>query len=350
VVQAEELVVAIQSEGVNETQSNLEGVERTMDDTAESAGDSAAELEGFAERFQGAMGIAVSALAVAGAGLLSQLPIIGEVTSGISAIIDSLILKIDKDLRPALSRFRDDLFNVAQDVRNTDGALEGLGVAFKGVRESAGTAWVTAIQTKIQDLLGITIPQNWLDFGFDLITFQFGQTFSNLEAIVNNFVSDVGVLLESINPKAARTWSQLLSSASTVVSNLQSSIASGISRIQQEFVSLGSGLVQWADGLASDAKSWGKDLINGFIAGIKSVVGQLRQWLSDLRDIGGDIGIDIPDLGGLGDGGGGGGGGGNSTGRSGGRFTSTGGTRIDGRQLTESTGRYRSDPGRRRGL
>jgi hypothetical protein len=30
--------------------------------------------------------------------------------------------------------------------------------------------------------------------------------------------------------------------------------------------------------------------------------------------------------------------------------TGTGGAQIDGRQLTESTGRYRSDPGRRRGL
>ena len=69
---AEELIVAITSEGVSETRDDLEGVERSMEDTADSAGNSAEELEGFSQRFQGALSAAVAALAVGSAGLLSQ--------------------------------------------------------------------------------------------------------------------------------------------------------------------------------------------------------------------------------------------------------------------------------------
>jgi len=77
-------LIAIKSEGVGETQDKLEGVEQSMDETAESAGDSAEQLEGFSQRFAGAMGAAVAALAVGAAGLLSQVPVLGEAFSGLS--------------------------------------------------------------------------------------------------------------------------------------------------------------------------------------------------------------------------------------------------------------------------
>ena len=64
-VTAEELTVAIRSEGVSETQGDLEGVESAMEDTADSAGTAADDLEGFSRRFQGAMSAAIAGLAVA---------------------------------------------------------------------------------------------------------------------------------------------------------------------------------------------------------------------------------------------------------------------------------------------
>ena len=66
-VTAEELVVSITSDGTQETQDDLEGVEGAMEDTADSAGDSAEELEGFSQRFQGALSAAVAGLAVGAA-------------------------------------------------------------------------------------------------------------------------------------------------------------------------------------------------------------------------------------------------------------------------------------------
>jgi len=44
---AEELIVALRSEGATEVQSDLEDVEDTTQDTADATGDAAGELEGF---------------------------------------------------------------------------------------------------------------------------------------------------------------------------------------------------------------------------------------------------------------------------------------------------------------
>ena len=109
-------------------------------------------------------------------------------------------------------------------------------------------------------------------------------------------------------------------------------------------------VTEWAGDLADKAFDFGRGLIQGFINGIQSLIGRVRSFLGDLRDIGSNVGISVPSLGGIGGGGGGGGGGGNVT-RS--PFGGTGigrRTQLDGRTLTESTGRYRSDPSRRRGL
>jgi len=126
VVTAEELTVAINSEGVGETRDDLEGVEGQMEQTAESAGDSAEELEGFSERFAGAMSAAVAALAVGAAGLLSQVPILGELFAGLAAVVSALAFTMDGVLRPVLSPLTGALFGVSGAIFEADGALGSL--------------------------------------------------------------------------------------------------------------------------------------------------------------------------------------------------------------------------------
>ena len=124
-----------------------------------------------------------------------------------------------------------------------------------------------------------------------------------------------------------------------------------LSDIWDFFVDLAADLAEWAGDLASDAFTWGRNLIERFIDGIRAAIGRLRDFLSDLRDIGASVGISVPDLGGLGGGGDGNGGGASSRPRFGvATGGGSGGSQIDGRQITESTGRYRSDPSNRRGL
>jgi hypothetical protein len=120
---AQELIVAIRSEGVDQTRGKLEDVGDSMSDTASKAGNSADRLEGFSQKFQGAMGAAVAALAVGAAGLLSQVPVIGEVASGLGAVVDSVVVKIDETLRPILTPITNKLFELAKAISNTDGTL-----------------------------------------------------------------------------------------------------------------------------------------------------------------------------------------------------------------------------------
>ena len=96
-------------------------------------------------------------------------------------------------------------------------------------------------------------------------------------------------------------------------------------------------------------------IIESLIDGISRALDFASDTISDIATA---VGIDlemssVPDFGRLNANGSGGG---TSTGASGrprfgaGRATSTRGQQIDGRQISESTGRYRADPSNRRGL
>jgi len=355
---AEELTLAIQAENVGETQDKLEGVEKSMEETAESAGDSAEQLEDFSKRFQGAMGAAIAALATAAVGLLSQVPVIGEVFSGFRAIIDQLILQIDKDLRPALSDLTDDLFEVAKKTGDADGTFEALATAIRGVNNAFDAAAVSTIQNEIKNLTGITIPKNWLDFGWEVFTMDaqgavdaikksFKQLPNDLETLTGQPIREIFSGLAT----DAKSWGKNL------FDNFRGGIRSRLSAVIDGFTSLGQGLMDWASSLADAAYDWGVGLIERFINGLKDTLSGAGDFLGEISAA---TGIDIPDVSATGTatviGGAVGGGAGAAlantaagafarSGRSG-----DGGTTLDGRQLTESTGRYRSDPARRQGL
>lgn len=118
-----ELVVSLAPEGVDETTEGLEAVSEQFEDTAAEAESSAAVMERFSQKWQGALQVAVTALGVATAGLLSQVPVLGEVASGVFAIIDALALKMDSVLRPALGPLSEALFGLADAINSLDGPL-----------------------------------------------------------------------------------------------------------------------------------------------------------------------------------------------------------------------------------
>lgn len=347
-VTAEELTVAIRSDGVSETESDLQGVERAMDETADSAGDSAAELEDFSERFGGAMSATIAGLAVGAAGILSQVPVIGEAMSGLGAILDAFILQIDDDLRPALNGFNQDLFEVANNVAEAEGSLEAFRIATDGVGQAIQDLGVDQLQSEIQSLTGITIPENWLDLGWDIITIDTRNAVDTLTRVVREFPEDFGTLLGSISPMAKKQYDKVIRDTQSFVDGAVSAISRFPGQARSEFTELASGLNEWAADLSSDAREWGRNIIQKMIDGIRSMIGKLRDKLTDLQSIAPGVNVNVPDIGVGGGGGGSDGGGGLFGGLSGGGGGS--GATLDGRQLTESTGRYRSDPGRRRGL
>ena len=412
---AEELIVAIKSEGVGETQEDLEGVESSMEDTADAAGDSADQLEGFSERFAGAMGAAVAALAVGAAGLLAQVPVLGEAFSGLAAIVDAVSFQMDSVLRPAMSDVTDTLFEIANAIFEADGSLAdligtlgtlggvaglvagamlALGISLTGpvgIALATITAAVAAfavmwetnfgnirsiamnafrrIQSRIQRFVNVVQPiindfitftsALWDKYGDDIMSvvrLAFRTSFAIISTILDTILTTVQVALQVLSGDWEGAFNSIVNFLRRNTARWEPIISDAVGGIMDVFTGLASDIVSWADGLADNAAQWGKDLIDSFISGIESKIQDLRDILSEFEDIAAVVGVDVPEFDGFG-GGGGSGLGSESGGRGGGgggrfapRNTRTGGTRIDGRQLTESTGRYRSDPGRRRGL
>ena len=337
-VTAEELTVALRSEGVSETQDDLKGVERTMDDTANSAGNSAEELEGFSQRFQGAMSAAVAALAVGAAGLLSQVPVLGESMAGLFAIVEALAFQMDSVLRPVLSPITDFFFMIADAIFEADGAM-GTIIGAVASFISIAVVVITTVAA-IGSALGV-----WASTTGGVIAI-----LGALAKIVIGVISTLAGLI-SLPALIIAAFVALAAALIFNVGGARDRLGEIIGDIWNFFVELASDLSEWAGDLASDAFEWGRNLIDRFIDGIRAAIGRLREFLGDLRDIGANVGISVPDLGGLGGGGGGNGGGASSRPRFGAATGGgNGGSQIDGRQITESTGRYRSGSPNRRGL
>jgi len=333
---AEELLVAIRSDGVSETQDDLEGVEQTMDETAQSAGESADQLEGFSTEFQGAMTAAVAALAIGAAGLLSQVPVIGESFGALGAVVDAFLFRIDGLLRPGLSVINELLFGFAGVVFEAEGAL---GFLFDTVSLlvpllAAGGAFVLGI-AKAGAALSV-----WASTGAGVVAI-LTKIVAVIGTVIGAIVSLPATLLAAIAAVVAFAAAYALN-----IGGIRDATNSVLSKVYQAFLSLLDNLISWASELGTKAYQWGADVVDQMIAGIKNALSRLRGVLNDIGGtIESTIGIDVSDF--TGGGGGGGGGGRPSGGLFGG---GGGGISLDGRQLSESTGRYRADPSRRRGI
>jgi hypothetical protein len=368
-VTAEELTVAIKSEGVGETRDDIEGIERSMEETAEATGDSAEKLEGFSENLAGVASAAVAGLAVATAGILSQVPILRENFAALGAIVDAFAFRLDGVLRPALTGINQVLFEFANAVFNAEGPLgvlaDAVSVLVPLLGIGGGLALGIAKIVAVLNALGVTaITVSSVTAQLSGILGVLAGVASSVAGAIQIFLAGFGkivLIIGSVISGISATTAALAVLAAAVVGFAAAYITNFkgvrdttnrvLGNALDTFVSFAGDLTEWAGNLASDAFNWGRNLVQGFINGIQSLIGRVRSFLGDLRDVGGSVGISVPSLGGaLGGGGGGGGGGGNVT-RS--PFGGSGiGRRaqIDGRTLTESTGRYRSDPSRRRGL
>lgn len=127
-----ELAVRLSTVGAEETEEDLDRVDKKFDRVAESTEDTAGMLDDVAKNLVGAAGVVTAGLGLAAAGLLSQLPVVGEAASGLGAILDNLLLKIDEDVRPAINDLSSDFFDLAEDVGEADSAAEAIGKTLGG--------------------------------------------------------------------------------------------------------------------------------------------------------------------------------------------------------------------------
>ncbi|UXF49898.1 hypothetical protein 7841G3A1_19 [Haloquadratum phage sp.] len=117
---AEELVVKALPEGFGETNDKLETTDEKFEEVSGSMEESTGLLSSLANKFGGALSAIVAGVAVATAGILSQVPILGEVVSGLTSVINAVAFQLDKRLRPVLGPVRDGLFELAQAIFEGD--------------------------------------------------------------------------------------------------------------------------------------------------------------------------------------------------------------------------------------
>ena len=340
-VTAEELTVAIRSEGVSETQDDLEGVESAMEDTADSAGTAADDLEGFSQRFQGALSAAVAGLAVAAGGLLSQIPVIGELMEGLFAIVEAVAFQMDSVLRPALSGITDELFDVADAIFDSDdeggnligtfatvaagagiliGVLKLIGVALTGpllaaigvVAGAIAALWIAwrenfgGIRDVAQDTID-NVSERFSDFvetvrpivmGFldtlesawdshgetimDVVNFAFRTIGAVIETVIDSILTTIEIALQILSSDWEGAWESMTDFFSRMVDLWGPLLSEAIDAIIDLMLGLGSDLASWASDLASDAFDWGVSLAQGLLDGIVSLTETVVEAFQDV--------------------------------------------------------------------
>lgn len=304
-----ELVVQMRGEGIDDTQRDLESVSDSFDDTADSVGDSASEMEGFSQQWRGAMGAVIAGLAVAAAGLLSQVPVIGELFSGLLAILEAVSFHIDQVLRPVLQPLTETLFEWSASIFEAEGAwgtlvgvlgaglilLTGivaiaklLGAAFgvlvgaKTVLIAVGALLVKAITVLVAVLASPLVIIGLVIAAVLLLAWYFREeladAFWTAVGAVRDVISWFGDLLGRIKDFGVDAYD----SVREFVGNAVGAIVDFTEDVVSKISNLVSDVTDFFTGLASDALDWGRDLISTFIDGINNRAAQLARAFRDV--------------------------------------------------------------------
>jgi len=300
----QELVVRATPEGMSDVNDGLESVERKVGDTTRQVDKSAAALGGLARKFKGAMTVIIAGLAVGVAGVLSQVPVLGEAMDGLKSIFNALALQIDQRLRPFMNKLNQEFFELAGAIAEGDyeGVKEELTDifnVFKGVDIGKVIGdFVSALQTLVSDI-------NFEQLAGRLIEFQ-AQLRNRFIDAISNFanelsvsdVQNVAATIIRIIKKQLFTqltqvdWLQLLIAIIKLIGKIGAGV---VMAIKNEIVdpligAIGKGFNN-AIGAASE---WGRNLLENFISGIKSKISELR---SAVRDVGRTIRNAMPGAG-----------------------------------------------------
>ncbi|QLG62835.1 hypothetical protein [Halorarum salinum] len=365
--EAYELAVQMRPEGIGETQSGLEGVGGQFDETAGSVGDSASEMEGFSQAWAGAMSAIVAGLAVAAAGLLTQVPVIGELMASLVSVIQAVAFQMDGVLRPVITPLADFFYQLSAAIFEAEGIMGTIiGVV----------ASVAAILTTVVGVIAAVGAQLGV----------FASTGAGVISILGSIASAIGTVvgiiaaaIASIGALAAAVVvavAAIVAFAAAYLTNFRgvrdktdafvADMAAAISGFVSDAVSALAGLagdaLDWMQGMASNigdvftdlldsAREWGASLITRLVEGIRSMMPNLQGMLNQNVVAGVSVG-DV--VGGIGSGA-------SAAGQAAGSAASqarqfgaqrnvTITNQMDGRRVDRATGRYGKDRGVRRGL
>ena len=302
-VTVSEVVVRAVPEGISETTDGLEEVESATKETTDQMSEQSEEMSSFAQSFQGSMSAILAGLGVATAGLLSQVPVIGEAFSGLTAVVDAVALRLDSVLRPVFSPITNGLMRLADIVATADGAfglfldsiivigttlgtiagiiatVSTLASAFAGTFSTLATVGsvVVGVLTTIVSIIGIVpLVIAAVVVGVALLIEHFIGFRNIWNGLVDRIQAGIGIL---------RTLVDIFTTvAPAVLDKMAAGIKEGISNAIGAIVDFVSDVADKFDGLVSDAKEWGSDLLEGFIAGIGNKIEDVKEKVNEFAD------------------------------------------------------------------
>lgn len=319
-----EVVISAKPQGVDDVESGLQRVENQTEDTKQELEDTSEQFGGLEQRFRGGMAAIVGGLAIAATGLLSQIPVIQESADGIGAIIDSVALKLDSTLRPALNGANNELFDTADAVSQAEGPLDAIKTALFGIGDAAQIAAVEGLKGAIKDIFGIKVPDGFLELPLNVLQLDAQGVKNNIEEL---FDVDLG---------------------ENIVQNIITGIQNKAGSLKTKAQNVAGDAADKFNNLVNSAKQWGKDIINDIVSGIEEKAGNLKSSVGSIK-VAGDITVnDIADET-FSSGGGGGGGDNSGNDFIGAVSNSAPKIFLDGTKLNDQVGFYRKDALNRRG-
>jgi len=137
-VTAQEITVALSSDGTQEVASDVSDIEGEFEETAGTVGESADEMAGFSSKFSGAMSAIVAGLSVAAAGLLAQVPVVGGLMESLAGVLEAVAFQMDQVLRPVLMPVTDLFYQLQTAIFEADGVVGDIIGGFASLVSIAG--------------------------------------------------------------------------------------------------------------------------------------------------------------------------------------------------------------------
>jgi len=271
----EELIVAVKPEGLSETEEGLESVSESSEEAAENMEEQSAEMGGFAEKFQGAMDIAIGALSVASAGLLSQVPVIGEAMQGLFSVVEAVAFQMDQVLRPVLSPITELFFNLSDAIFGLEGPVGSI----VGIVSTLGATLggIVGIVAGINSLFGTSFS---VFAAFSGIAGKVASVLGVIGGVLGISATGVGALIAAVAGLVAVWQTDFLGIKTKVISALQT-IWGWVQDLGSVFLDLAN---QARDGLI-EAFIWlrdtGKNLIQ---TGVALIIDKVKDVFSFFTD------------------------------------------------------------------
>lgn len=403
----EELVLRARPEGIEQTSESFQNVEESVAEAGAEMGETTDNLEGLQQRWQGAMTALVGGLAVASAGLLSQIPVLQTAFGGLSAVVSAVAYQMDRVIRPIVQPLANAFFKLANAIMKMNGpAGKFVGIAGTIVTILAGLAGAIAtvsalipgltafgaVVSTFSSLAGIlstiigiaagavsalaaflglpAIVVAGLIAAFTALLLNIGGVRDKVVGFFTDIATGLAKLTSNVATAAGRVAGNIASEFAGLVadgaiwaSNFIGNLIAGLIREIQNVASAISMVVgevsSAVEGAINKALQWGQELIADFVKGIRSGIDDVKKAAQDVADaadprnwvdgpvvqgnFGGNFNLNAM--------GGGGGGEGNQSGRS--AFANlqnqTTAIYIDGRKVAETQNRYSDDSTNRRG-